>query len=112
MQCLWHVVDGEPLQRHAGGTVFTGKCAGSTSTSPLGVANHKCPSRVRHAEGWLLVAVSRLRSPSAAPNSIQCEQLAVRIIACPAIAARNPLPVANHRWPRRRRVIAWMVVCK
>ena len=57
-----------------GGSVFTGKCAGSTSTSPLGVANQRYPSRERHADGWLLVAVSRLRSPSAGPNSIQCEQ--------------------------------------
>ena len=95
-----------------GGTLFTGKCAGSTSTIPLDVANHRRPSPERHADGWLLVAVSLLRNPSAAPNSIQCEQPAP-CIALPAPAQSQraiPLPVANHRCPSPSSRIAWILV--
>ena len=82
------------LSTTTGGAIaFTGKCAGSISTRPFGVANHKCPSCVRHAEGWLFVAVSRLRSSSAGPNSIQWVQSAVIEQLHRAI----PWAVANHR---------------
>ena len=65
----------------------------STSTTPRGVANQRCPSFDRTAEGWLLAAVSLLRSPSAVPNSIQCRQtlLAVSAIAaCNAVVSSEP----------------------
>src|SRR5580698_2835161 len=91
-----------------GGIALMGKCEGSTSTSPLGVANHKCPSRERHAEGWLLVAVSLLCRPSAALNSIQCEQSAVPLIELQSQRAM-PLPVANQRWPISSSRMAWTV---